>query len=182
MVGRPHDAPAPFMGPVIHTQAAEKILVEQQRLLAGGAKSLVEIQQLPLGAAFLSPGLIDVTDCSTRNDCEVFGPLLQVTRVPNLEAAIEEANATKFGLVAAMFTDSREDFDNFSGRVKAGLVNWNRPTTGASAHLPFGGIGQSGNHRPAGYFMVDSCASPVASLESDHLLVPAQPSPGLQWP
>jgi succinylglutamic semialdehyde dehydrogenase len=64
-------------------------------------------------------------------------------------------------------------------RVRAGLINWNRPTTGASGRLPFGGLGRSGNHRPAGYFTVDFCNVPVGSLESEALALPEQLSPGV---
>ena len=64
-------------------------------------------------------------------------------------------------------------------RVRAGILNWNRQTTGASARLPFGGIGRSGNHRPSGSFAIDSCGYPVASLERDHVTPPPVP-PGLE--
>lgn len=60
-------------------------------------------------------------------------------------------------------------FDRFVGRVGAGVVNWNRPTTGAAGSLPFGGLGDSGNHRPAGFYAIDFCNDPVASLESESL-------------
>ena len=49
----------------------------------------------------------------------------------------------------------------------AGLLHWNRPTTGASSALPFGGVGKSGNHRPSGFFAVDYCVDPVAVVEHD---------------
>jgi succinylglutamic semialdehyde dehydrogenase len=44
------------------------------------------------------------------------------------------------------------------------VLNWNRQTTGASGAAPFGGVGQSGNHRPAGYYAADYSAWPMASL------------------
>jgi len=50
--------------------------------------------------------------------------------------------------------------------VRAGVVNWNRPTTGASSAAPFGGIGASGNHRPSAFYAADYCAFPVAGLEA----------------
>ena len=56
-------------------------------------------------------------------------------------------------------------FEQFVDRVGAGVVNWNSPTTGAAGTLPFGGLGASGNHRPAGYHAIDFCSDPVASLE-----------------
>lgn len=50
--------------------------------------------------------------------------------------------------------------------MRAGIVNWNRPTTGASSAAPFGGVGGSGNHRPSAYYAADYSAYPVAGLES----------------
>jgi succinylglutamic semialdehyde dehydrogenase len=85
-------------------------------------------------------------------DEEIFGPLLQVIRVADFDSAIRQANATRYGLSAGLLSDRRELFDQFYARVRAGVIHWNRPTTGASSALPFGGIGDSGNHRPAGFF------------------------------
>ncbi|TWT29912.1 succinylglutamate-semialdehyde dehydrogenase [Blastopirellula retiformator] len=156
--------PEPFMGPLIHAAAAERILSEQQRLIAGGAVELLASRQLPNSAAFLSPGLIDVTHCSVRTDEEMFGPLLQVVRVDDFAAAIAEANDTRFGLVAGLLGGDQAAFEQFRREVNAGLINWNVPTTGASGRLPFGGTGASGNYRPAGYFAADFCSVPVAGL------------------
>ncbi|PQO45709.1 succinylglutamate-semialdehyde dehydrogenase [Blastopirellula marina] len=168
-VGPADGTPEPFMGPLIHGHAVENILTEQQRLIDGGAIALLLSRNLPLGPAFLSPGLIDVTDCRTRSDEEMFGPLLQIIRVDDFDAAIAEANQTRFGLVAALLGGTEQDFEWFRRQANAGLVNWNLPTTGASGRLPFGGIGGSGNYRPAGYFATDFCSAPVAGL---------QPAPG----
>lgn len=60
-------------------------------------------------------------------------------------------------------------FEQFRSQVRAGVINWNRPLTGASSSLPFGGVGHSGNHRPAGAFAVDFCSDPIASLVSRYL-------------
>ncbi|MFM7137018.1 MAG: aldehyde dehydrogenase family protein, partial [Planctomycetota bacterium] len=110
---------------------------------------------------------------------EWFGPLLQLVRVPDFEAAIAEANRTAYGLAASLLSDEPRFAEAFRRRVRAGVVNWNRQTTGASARLPFGGIGRSGNHRPSGSFTIDSCGYPVASLERDRVTAPPAP-PGLE--
>ena len=60
-----------------------------------------------------------------------------------------------------------DDLDQFWANIRAGIVNWNRPTNGASSGAPFGGIGWSGNHRPSAYYAADYCAYPVASAEAD---------------
>lgn len=179
VVGPPESEPQPFMGPLIHSQAVNSVLVEQSRLIAAGGVSLAKAKRLPLGDAFISPGLIDITRVADRKDEEVFGPLLQLIRVPDFEAAIAEANHTNYGLVAGLLCASRELYELFYREVNAGLINWNSQTTGASGQLPFGGTGRSGNHRPAGYFMIDSCNVPVASLEREALELPETLLPGV---
>jgi len=164
-VGAWDDEEQPFMGPVISSQAAGAVLKAQQQLMVKGATPLILCEQLDRGAAFLSPGLIDVTGVSALPDEEVFGPLLQVIRVPDIAGALDAANATRFGLAAGILTDNRDHFDYFYPRVRAGIVNWNQQLTGAASTSPFGGPGWSGNHRPSAYYAADYCAFPVASIE-----------------
>src|SRR5262249_22235150 len=121
----------------------------------------------------------DVTHVTYRPDEEYFGPFLQVIRVPDFEAAIREANHTSFGLVASIFTRSQAKFHQFYQQVRAGVINWNSPTTGSSGKAPFGGVGKSGNLRPSGYYATDYCAYPVASLENEDIYLPKELSPGL---
>ena len=127
----------------------------------------------------ISPGLVLVNDLAI-DDEEHFGPLLKVTLVKDLERAIEVANQTKFGLAAGILTDDPSAYHQFSNQVRAGIVNWNSPTTGASGKLPFGGTGASGNHRPSGYFASDYCSYPVASIENHALGVSGSLPPGLE--
>lgn len=178
-VGLPDDVPEPFMGPVINEVAARSLLAAQDDLLARGGVALRRMAPQRGIPTLLSPGLIDVTAVRDRPDSEWFGPLLQLVRVPDFEAAMEEANRTAYGLAAALISDERPLFEAFRRRVRAGIVNWNRQTTGASARLPFGGIGHSGNQRPSGFFAIDYCGYPVASLERDCVTPPAAP-PGLE--
>ena len=72
-------------------------------------------------------------------------------------------------LVSADYPYYRDDpanWDRFIRRIRAGVVNFNRPTTGAAGDMPFGGLGASGNHRPSAYYAADYCAYPVASFEA----------------
>ncbi|MGF1633322.1 MAG: succinylglutamate-semialdehyde dehydrogenase [Phycisphaerae bacterium] len=177
-VGKPDASPQPFFGPVISRRAAERVLAAQEALLAGGGVSLLEMRRLDDGC-LLSPGIVDVTGVINRQDEEVFGPLLQVVRVPDFDAALIEANATRFGLAAALVSDDLVRWDSFQRVIRAGVVNWNQPTTGASSRLPFGGVGASGNHRPSGYFAIDYCNMPVAGLEREKAAVPNDLPPGL---
>ena len=178
-VGRYTDQPEPFMGPLISDAAAQKLLQAQAALRDRGAQLLVESSVHPDCGAFLSPGLLDVTDLSDRVDEELFGPLLQIVRVSDFDDALKEANNTRYGLSSALLSDHRELYEAFYRRINAGIVNWNRQTTGASGQLPFGGIGASGNHRPSGYYAADYCSYPVASLEADRLSRPTQLTPGI---
>ena len=177
-VGKYTESPEPFMGPVISPTAAQRVLAAQDELLKRGAKALLTMKRLD-DRAMLSPGILDVTDID-RTDVEIFGPLLQVIRVRDFDEAIREANNTRYGLAAALFSDDRGLYEEFFRRIRAGVVNWNRPTTGASGAMPFGGIGRSGNHRPSGYFAVDYCAYPIASMESAKLEMPKTATPGIE--
>jgi succinylglutamic semialdehyde dehydrogenase len=162
----------PFMGPVIHRPAANRVLAFQKKLVAGGASILEECRPTELGLPYLRPGIVDVTKVENRVDEEIFGPILQVVRVNSLDEAIEEANNTRFGLAAGLLGGTREEFQKFRQRVRAGVINWNRPTTGASSAAPFGGIGISGNHRPTALYAADYCAYPIATLQNDKLQSP----------
>lgn len=173
------DRPEPFLGPVISARAAERLLLAQDELVGRGAVPLLVMEPSPRSGALLTPGLLDVTGVADRGDEELFGPLLQVVRVPHFEAALEEANRTAYGLAAGIFTDDRVVYQVFLAGVRAGVVHWNRTTTGASGRLPFGGLGHSGNHRPAGYAAVDFCSDPVAVVEGGKLAMPAELPPGV---
>lgn len=161
-VGDPLSDDEPFMGPLIDAKAAKAVLAAQEQKIEAGAKAVVACEPGP-GDAYVTPGILDVTN-GGGEDREVFGPLLQVTRVASFDDAIEAANDTKFGLAAGLLSDDEALWDTFKARIRAGIVNWNRQTTGASGAAPFGGPGLSGNHRPAGYYAADYCAWPVASM------------------
>ncbi len=175
-----HERPEPFMGPVISRQAADRLLEAQRQLIDDrGGVSIVPMKASPQCPALLTPGLVDVTAVNQRTDEELFGPLLQVIRVENFDDAVREANHTMYGLSAGLFSDRRPLYEQFYRSIRAGVVNWNRQTTGASGLLPFGGVGASGNHRPAGYWSADYCSFPVASIEHDQLTMPTTPTPGV---
>ena len=178
-VGGQFDEPAPFMGSLISEQAAQNMVIAQQSLLDLGATSIVALQKLSDGTGFVSPGLIDVSAVSELPDEEYFGPLLQVIRYDAFSDAITGANNTRFGLAAGLFSDSKAHYDEFYRRIRAGIANWNKQTTGASSAAPFGGIGASGNHRASAYYAADYCAYPVAAMESETLLMPETLLPGL---
>lgn len=172
----------PFMGAMISARAAAMMVAAQQELQALGGRSLVELQHTDTDTGFVTPGIIDVTEIiESMPDEEHFGPLLKVVRYDDFDAAIGHANNTSFGLSAGLLADDRADYDHFLARIRAGIVNWNRPITGASSAAPFGGIGDSGNHRASAYYAADYCAYPVASVELEKVTMPGALSPGLKF-
>jgi succinylglutamic semialdehyde dehydrogenase len=181
VIGRWDADPQPFMGPVISLAAAQGLVKAQEALLARDAKPLLTLRQPDPKSAFLTPGILDVTNARDLPDEEYFGPLAQVTRYRHFAAAIDGANRTAFGLSAGLLADDRALWDRFVVEVRAGVVNWNRPTNGASSAAPFGGIGRSGNHRPSAYYAADYCAYPVASMEFERSTLPASLTPGLTF-
>ncbi len=170
----------PFMGAMISARAAGLMVAAQQQLEDLGGKVLVRLTQPDTNKGFATPGIIDVTDMlDALPDEEHFGPLLKVIRYTDFDTAIAEANNTSFGLSAGFLGDNEADYQYFYNHIRAGIVNWNRPITGASSAAPFGGIGDSGNHRASAYYAADYCAYPVASVELDKVTIPGALSPGL---
>ena len=167
IVGAPFDEPQPFMGPVIDNQVADQLTESFVYLLSNGGKAIKHMRRLRDDLPFVSPAIIDVTNMSERPDVELFGPLLQVVRVDDFDEAIAEANNTRFGLSASLIGGTPKQYNRFWANIRAGIVNWNRPTNGASSAAPFGGIGYSGNHRPAAFYAADYCAYPVTSTEME---------------
>ena len=172
----------PFMGAMISANAAAMMVQAQDQLIELGATSLLTLEHTDKESGFVTPGILDVTAIAeTMPDEEHFGPLLKVIRYSDFDAALKLANNTSFGLSAGLLSDSAEDYEHFFKRIRAGIVNWNRPITGASSAAPFGGIGDSGNHRASAYYAADYCAYPVASVELEAVTLPGTLSPGLDF-
>ena len=169
------------MGAMISAAAAKGMVAAQQLLLDAGATALEPLKHLDVQTGLVTPGIVDVTTIAdTMEDEEHFGPLLKIIRYSDFDTAIAQANNTRFGLSAGLLSDSEADYQHFFTHIRAGIVNWNRPITGASSAAPFGGIGESGNHRASAYYAADYCAYPVASVELDKVTLPGTLSPGLE--
>ncbi|CAM2988020.1 succinylglutamate-semialdehyde dehydrogenase [Vibrio rarus] len=178
-MGQPFSEPQPFMGTLISRGAAEQIIVAKQTLMGLGAKALLDGELLD--HAFVAPSILDVTDIAELPDEEYFGPLLQVVRFTDFAQAVELANNTKYGLSAGLISTNDEQWQYFSDEIRAGIVNRNRPITGASGDAPFGGPGASGNLRPSAFYAADYCAYPMASIQGAESVFPETLSPGLQF-
>ncbi|MGE0829208.1 MAG: succinylglutamate-semialdehyde dehydrogenase [Hyphomonadaceae bacterium] len=172
-VGAWNEAPEPFMGPVVREKAALHALVFEADLKARGGKPIIPLER---HGAFLRPGLIDMTGAEGPDE-ELFGPLLQVFRVRSLDEAFARANDTKYGLSGGIICDDPEIWARARVEMRAGVLNWNRPTTGASSAQPFGGPGRSGNLRPSAYYAADYAAYPVATQAAEKAV--AMPAAGL---
>jgi succinylglutamic semialdehyde dehydrogenase len=167
VIGPGRSASPVFMGPLINEQAVNAVIEFQQQLHDQGGKVIEQATragQGTRGGNFVSPGVVEVERFTFDRDCEVFGPLAQISIVDDLDDAIEQANASRYGLAASIFTASQDNFEKFFHQCKSGCINWNNGTAGASSKLPFGGMKHSGNHRPAAAFSVDYCAYPVANM------------------
>ena len=166
IVDQPFADPPPFMGPMIDLAAADHLQEQWLGLMMKGGKPVRRLDRPIPNQPFLTPALIDVTDIAERPDEEMFGPVLQLIRVKDFDAAIDEANNTRFGLAASLVGGGPELYDRFWANIRAGVINWNKPTNGAPSNAPFGGVGLSGNHRPSAYYAADYCAYPVTSSEA----------------
>ncbi len=166
VIGKWNDDPQPYIGPLISNAAAASAKSRVDGLVARGAKPMREFKVLDcISPAFVRPALLDVTGVDVPDE-EIFAPVVQITRVADFDAAIAAANATRFGLSAGLVSGDDALWDRFLIESRAGVVNRNRPTTGAAGSMPFGGLGESGNHRPSAYYAADYCAYPVASFEA----------------
>jgi succinylglutamic semialdehyde dehydrogenase len=167
IVDHPMADPQPFMGPVIDLMTADILQDRFMGLMMKGGKPIRRLERPFEERPYLTPSLIDMTDAKDRLDEELFGPVLQLIRVKDFDAAIDEANNTRFGLAASVLTKDPALYDRFWANVRSGVINWNRPTNGAPSNAPFGGVGYSGNHRPSAYYAADYCAYPVTSVEAE---------------
>jgi succinylglutamic semialdehyde dehydrogenase len=171
LVGPASQTPEPFMGPLVNAHAAERALAFEAGLVAQGGRQLVPLKR---DGAFVRPGLIDVTDVNAPDE-ELFGPLLQVIRVRDFDHALDVANATRFGLAGGLISEDKALWSRAQAEMRAGILNWNRPTTGASSALPFGGPGLSGSLRPSAYYAADYVAYPVAAQIAERVASIAAP-------
>ena len=173
-VGMPHDDPPPHIGPLISKQAADSLEAIYRRLLDLGCRPLLPFLRCGNRDNLVAPVIVDATGIDEAawgeiGGMEWFGPLLVVRKAADFDAAVRDAAETPYGLAGSLIGGTRAMFEMFAEGVGAGVVNWNRPTSGAAGVLPFGGLGDSGNHRPAGYFAADFCSDPVSSLEASEL-------------
>lgn len=176
VVGDPRSAEPVFMGPIINEASQQAVFRFERRLAEAGGRVLLGSRPLEGREGwYVTPSIVEVDRFVNRPgddpegfhpgcDEEIFGPLLRIARVSDLDGAIDQANRTRYGLAASIFTRDEQAQRRFLAECRAGCVNVNTGTAGASSKLPFGGLGNSGNHRPAGAFSLDYCAFPTANM------------------
>tara|TARA_B100000287_G_scaffold244257_1_gene229698 strand:+ start:11277 stop:12905 length:1629 start_codon:yes stop_codon:yes gene_type:complete len=99
----------------------------------------------------------DVTEEMSCFHEEIFGPVVTVVKADDFEHALHLANASPFGLSSACYTNDRLEAYRFKSGIKAGMTGINNSTTGAEAHLPFGGVKDSGNGtRESGIWVIEA--------------------------
>jgi len=181
-IGDPMDEHT-FMGPLVSQASFDR--VEKLRATAREAGGERIDLRVDLPAPFVGPALVRfdaLRQSHSYQRDEMFAPEAALYPVAGLEQAIDAVNDSDYGLAAAVFTRDRGRYERFVGRVRTGILNWNKGTIGASGKLPFGGIGKSGNDRPAGVTASLYCTVPQAHLESDAGLDPALLPPGFPKP
>jgi aldehyde dehydrogenase (NAD+) len=144
------------VGPLINERAMRKVMeyVDVAKgegiTLSGGSKAKGESLA---GGFFFEPTVVrDVQPGSRLATEEIFGPLLSVIRFQDFDQAVRVNNEVRYGLSSSVYTtDVRTAFRAFD-ELDNGITYVNAPTIGAEAHLPFGGVKETGNgHREGGW-------------------------------
>jgi alpha-ketoglutaric semialdehyde dehydrogenase len=157
-------------GPMIHERFAERFeewlgLVADHHTV-GGSSGTGRITSDnpregfvgdPDAGIYCHPTIVDgVTADDAIYRTETFGPIVGVAKFADFDAAVELANGHGYGLSAAIYTTDAKWAFRFRERVSAGMLSVNNSTSGAEAHLPFGGNGKSGNgSRQSGIWVLD---------------------------
>jgi alpha-ketoglutaric semialdehyde dehydrogenase len=168
-IGSPLDTSMSY-GPMINERFLDAWSAQREVGLADGAELLLDGKRIAPGqepagffgdaanGLYASPRIFDRVNMSMRiAQEECFGPTVNLVEVDGFEAALEAANGTPYGLSSAIYTRDARNMLLFKERISAGMTSVNNSTTGAEAHLPFGGNGWSGNGtRESGIWVIDA--------------------------
>jgi len=145
------DHPETQMGPIATQPQYEKILALIEAAKAEGATVAAGGKASPLGGLFVEPTVLtDVTSAMRIVNEEVFGPVLSILTFDDEEDAIRQANDTRYGLAAGIWTNDIGRANRVSLRVRAGSV-WINAYRTVGPFAPFGGFGHSGIGRENGH-------------------------------
>jgi succinylglutamic semialdehyde dehydrogenase len=160
----------PFMGPLVDQASVDTYLLFMGMAKREGIQEIMRGKQLDKNKKghYVSPSIHFAEKWNNDSHflhSEIFGPNVTFIPYDSIDEAIAIANATEYGLASAVFTRDQEIFKQCIQEIDSGLVNLNRSTVGASAKLPFGGVKNSGNYRPAALTTIDACVYQMACLE-----------------
>lgn len=162
----------PFMGPLIDQKSVDNYLLFMSMAKREGIKEIMRGKLLSKNKKgfYVSPS-IHLSEKFDKNShfltSEIFGPNCTFIPYDTIDEAIEMANSTPYGLAAAVFSKDKSVTGQCIEEIESGLININRSTVGASSKLPFGGVKNSGNYRPAAVTTIDASVYQQATLEVD---------------
>jgi malonate-semialdehyde dehydrogenase (acetylating)/methylmalonate-semialdehyde dehydrogenase len=135
------------MGPVISEDAKSRIEGYIDEGVRSGFEVVIDGRRAasPNGSGtFLGPTVFDRVDPNSKVAREeIFGPVLSIVRAPDLDAAIDIANASQYGNAASIFTTSGAAARTFASKIQAGMVGINIGVAAPMAFFPFGGVKDS---------------------------------------
>ena len=182
-VGPPLEAGV-FMGPLVSVAAQQRFEAQRAGARAAGGERVLGVDP-GLPPPYVGAGLVRFARARQLHRYqreEMFGPEAALYPFDELDEAIAAANDSDYGLAASVMTRSRASYEHCVGRVRTGLLNWNKGTVGASGRLPFGGSARSGNDRPAGVTSTLYCTAVQAHLENEGGFDPETLPPGMPRP
>ncbi len=157
-------------GPMLSERYAKDFLKDLEICESSGATKIwgeglitednkpINFQGNPSEGVYMWPHVY--SDVTEDMDCfheEIFGPVVTIVKASDFNHAIHLANASPYGLSSACYTNDRLEAYRFKSEIRAGMTGINNSTTGAEAHLPFGGVKNSGNgSRESGIWVIES--------------------------
>lgn len=160
----------PFMGPLVDKNSLDSYLLYMGMAKREGIEEVMRGKHIEkkFRGYYVTPSIHLAEKFDPKSiflTSEIFGPNATIVPYDDIDEAIALANSNEYGLASCAFTKDRSLFEKCAREIESGLINWNRSTAGASPKLPFGGVKNSGNYRPASIATIDSCVYQMASLE-----------------
>ncbi len=185
-----HPLKNPFMGPLIDALSVDRFLKFHAIAIREGGEFVMRGKTLELEKQghYVTPAVCrfkdytaDALKKSVFHQTEFFAPMVSLIPFDDLDHALSLAGASQYGLVASVFTQSKETFEQAYEQLEYGMIYWNKATVGSSNRLPYGGWKKSGNHRPMGSEAPIHCMASVAVLHAQPESGAGQNYPGLNW-
>jgi succinylglutamic semialdehyde dehydrogenase len=173
-----------FMGPLVSREAFERVQQWRAQAEEAGGERVFR-GEMDRIAPFVAPSVVAFPTLDQSHPYqreEIFGPEAALYVADDLDEAIAAVNDSDYGLACAVMTRDRAAFAHCEGRIRTGVLNWNRGTVGASGRLPFGGAKRSGNDRPTAVTATLYCTEAQACLEHEGGFDPETLPPGVPVP